>query len=119
MRKRDELSRPDSCMSRARQDEMVFVLLSRDAAAPETIRYWANQRVRLGKNKPDDAQIVEAMACAAVMELEKREASLISRINGDGHSVAVHNSLMEELAEVQVEMMAIECSPLHCSTAKE
>lgn len=72
MRKRDELSDPQSCMGRARDDEWTFVLLGRDAAAPDAIRHWAMRRIELGKNKPGDAQIVEAMACAAAME---REAS--------------------------------------------
>jgi len=34
MRKRDELSNHKSCINRAREDEMVFVLLGRDPAAP-------------------------------------------------------------------------------------
>ncbi len=55
-------------MSRARDDEMTFVLLGRDAAAPFTIRAWCDERIRLGKNKNDDAQILEAYACAARME---------------------------------------------------
>lgn len=52
-------------MSRAREDEMTFVLLARDVAAPATIRFWMAERIRLGKNKPGDAQIVEAETCAA------------------------------------------------------
>lgn len=68
MKKRDELTDPKSCMSRARDDEMTFVLLGRDAAAPSTIRAWIAERLRLGKNKPDDPQIVEAEQCAAKME---------------------------------------------------
>lgn len=60
MRKREELSDPNSCMSKARDDEMTFVLLGRDAAAPATIRAWIEERIRLGKNKEDDPQIVEA-----------------------------------------------------------
>ena len=34
MIKKKELSDPNSCMSKARDDEMTFVLLGRDAAAP-------------------------------------------------------------------------------------
>lgn len=70
MRKRDELSNPSSCMSRAREDEWTFVLLGRDAAAPVAIRTWAYERIRLGKNKPEDAQIKEALACAKAIEKE-------------------------------------------------
>lgn len=71
MIKREELTNPASCMSRARDDEMTFVLLGRDAAAPATIRFWANERIRLGKNTASDPQIVEAFACAAAMEVER------------------------------------------------
>ena len=70
MRKLDELMDPKSCMSRARPDEMTFVLLGRDAAAPYTIREWIKKRIELGKNQPGDAQIVEAEECARQMELD-------------------------------------------------
>lgn len=60
MRKRDELTDPRSCMSRARDDEMTFVLLGRDAAAPAAVRAWIAERIRLGKNSPADEQIIEA-----------------------------------------------------------
>lgn len=68
MLKRDELSDPNSCLNKARNDELVFVLLERDVAAPATIRAWVEERLRLGKNQPDDPQIVEAIACADQME---------------------------------------------------
>jgi len=68
MIKRDELTNPKSCMSRAHDDEMTFVLLARDSAAPFAIRAWCAERIRLGKNTADDEQITEAVACAAHME---------------------------------------------------
>jgi len=71
MRKRDELTNSNACMVRARNDEMTFVLLGRDAAAPATIRFWIDERIRLGKNKPGDDQIVEAESCARTMEEEQ------------------------------------------------
>lgn len=70
MRKKDELSREHTCMRHAHPEEMVFVLLSRDAAAPVAIRAWVKERLRLGKNVETDPQIVEALICAAVMEDE-------------------------------------------------
>jgi hypothetical protein len=70
MRKRDELTNPGACMVRARDDEMTFVLLGRDVAAPVAIRAWIAERVRTGKNRPDDPQVVEAEQCARVMERE-------------------------------------------------
>lgn len=71
MRKSEELSNPQSCMSRARNDEMTFVLLERDAAAPVAIRAWIAERIRIGKNTRNDEQIREAEACARFMEAEK------------------------------------------------
>lgn len=72
MRKKDELSKEHTCMQHAHPEEMVFVLLSRDAAAPAAIRAWAAERIRLGKNTETDEQIVEALACAVTMEAEGR-----------------------------------------------
>ena len=60
-------------MSHAHSEEMVFVLLSRDIAAPVAIRAWVAERLRLGKNVESDAQIVEALACATTMECEGRK----------------------------------------------
>jgi hypothetical protein len=68
MRKYEELSNPKSCMSRARADEMTFVLLERDKAAPVAIRAWIKERIRIGKNSYDDHQIREAESCARFME---------------------------------------------------
>lgn len=68
MKKCDELTNPASCMSRAADDEMTFVLLARDVSAPATIRYWATHRVYMGKNTWEDPQIQEAMECANAME---------------------------------------------------
>ncbi len=68
MIKREELIDPSSCLNRARDDEMMFVLLGRDAAAPVAIRAWIKERIRLGKNNWSDNQITEAYICSARME---------------------------------------------------
>jgi len=68
MLKKFELTNPDSCMSKAKDNEMTFVLLGRDAAAPVAIRAWIAERIRLGKNQPDDKQITEAEMTAVIME---------------------------------------------------
>lgn len=69
MRKFQELTDPNSCMSKAFLNEMTFVLLARDVAAPAVIREWCRLRCTVYmKNKPDDPQIVEALACADEME---------------------------------------------------
>lgn len=78
MRKGDEMNRPGSCLNKAGVREMIFVLLARDAAAPVAIRAWCDERVRLGKNKPDDPQITEAMECAGVMERERDSGGGVS-----------------------------------------
>lgn len=68
MRKREELTNPDSCISRANPDEMTFVLLARDVCAPAVIGFWVQERIRLGKNQWSDPQITEALSCARAME---------------------------------------------------
>lgn len=68
MIKRQELVNPNSCLNRACDDEMLFVLIGRDKAAPAAIRAWIEERIRLGKNQRADAQIVEAEDCAHLME---------------------------------------------------
>jgi hypothetical protein len=78
MRKQEELTNPDSCMSRAHDGEMTFVLLARDKSSPRTIRFWVNDRINEGSNKPDDPQMLEALRCAEIMESEcKLERALI------------------------------------------
>lgn len=68
MIKREELMNPNSCLNRAHDSEMLFVLLARDVAAPSTIRHWVQERIYQGKNTQDDNQIKEALWCASVME---------------------------------------------------
>jgi len=72
MRKKDELTSPSSCLNKAREDEWLFVLLGRDAAAPAAVRAWIEERVRLGKNTRTDPQIVEAIAWANLVEAKQR-----------------------------------------------
>lgn len=71
MLKRDELDYTESCLNKARDDERLFVLLARDPAAPVAIRAWVDERIRLGKNVLGDAQVAEALDCAARMERER------------------------------------------------
>lgn len=60
MQKREEILDPNSCLNRALPEEIIFVLLERDDAAPIAIQAWIDARIRLGKNAPDDKQISEA-----------------------------------------------------------
>ena len=75
MRKCDELTDPNSCFNKARPGERLFVLLCRDQASPGTIRYWVGERIEMGLNRPEDAQIREALECARKME-EERESEI-------------------------------------------
>lgn len=68
MRKQEELIR--GCMAKAKDDEMTFVLIGRDRAAPVAIRAWIAERIRTGRNVATDSKIVEAEECAATMERE-------------------------------------------------
>ena len=68
MIKRLETTDPRSCLSRADDDEPVFVLLGRDVAAARTVRDWCTSRIFAGKNKIGDPQIVEALALADAMD---------------------------------------------------
>ena len=78
MRKREELSNPSSCMSRAADNEMVFVLLGRDTAAPLAIKTWCDERVRQGKNAETDLQIVEAREVIRILLAEQKNASKLA-----------------------------------------
>jgi hypothetical protein len=68
MLKRDELTDPTSCINKAADDELVFVLRAKDAAAPATIRAWIKERVERGMNVEGDAKLIEAERCAEAME---------------------------------------------------
>lgn len=74
MLKSKELSEPSSCLNKARPDELIFVLLARDAAASSTVRHWVAERLRLGKNKAEDPQMIEALAWADRVQREHEHA---------------------------------------------
>lgn len=74
MRRKDEVRKAESCLNKAHDNEWLFVLLGRDVCAPETIRFWCDQRVGAGKNTWEDAQIVEALIVAAAMEQDRASA---------------------------------------------
>lgn len=71
MRKQHELNDPNSCLNRAADNEMIFVLRGHDVAAPHAIREWCERRILMGKNKLEDNQIQEALAAAMIMERER------------------------------------------------
>lgn len=65
----------DPCYEAAKDDEPMFVLLGRDACAPEIVEEWCRRRWVSGKNERDDAQIKEAMELAQKMR-RYRDAQL-------------------------------------------
>lgn len=71
MRKDIELSDPNSCISKAKNDEEIFVLLGRDAAAAGAVAAWIELRIALGKNVRSDAKIRSAMEWIAKVRKEK------------------------------------------------
>lgn len=89
MIKYDELIDPNSCLNKAQANEPLFVLLGRDPAAADTIRFWINKRVELGKNQPDDAQILEALGLAMAIEgyQSRRFSSLPGIVNSNDPSL--------------------------------
>jgi len=72
MRKGRELAITSSCLNRAKDDEMLFVLMGRDVAAVATVRFWIEERIRLSKNTADDPQIKEARVWIGIVEKEQR-----------------------------------------------
>lgn len=70
MKKSEEIADPNSCLNKAADDELLFVLRSKDPAMAETVRFWVSERVSLGLNEPDDDKIKSALAL--VIELKKR-----------------------------------------------
>jgi hypothetical protein len=79
MLKTDELKH--GCMARALDEEMTFVLLARDAAAPAAIRAWCEERIRIGRNRENDHQIIEARLCAN--EMERQRDAIRSQLAAD------------------------------------
>ena len=71
MRKQFELNDQSSCLNRANNNEMLFVLRGHDICAPETIREWCTKRIIRGKNKLEDPEIQEALNAANIMERER------------------------------------------------
>jgi hypothetical protein len=67
MIKRLELTSPQSCLTRAEDDEPLFVLLARDRMAPKIIRQWVHER-RAHVEDQDEAQLTEATNLALQRE---------------------------------------------------
>ncbi len=68
MKKHEELSDSNSCLNKADNNELVFVLRAKDPAFAATIRFWADKRIQLGKNVYGDPKITEALVIADIAE---------------------------------------------------
>jgi len=64
MVKYDELHNEDSCLNKAADDEMLFVLRAQDESAPRTILHWISKNF---ETCPDD-KLREAFECALKMK---------------------------------------------------
>lgn len=67
MTKRELIDDQNSCLNKAADDEPIFVLLGRDAAAYRSVLHWAQQRVGLGMNGAGDSKIANAISVARQM----------------------------------------------------
>lgn len=64
MKKSDELSNTQSCLSKAGQNEMLFVLRGQDASSPKTVLFWIAENF----DTCPDAKLREAFECALSMK---------------------------------------------------
>ena len=87
MIKIEELKDPSSCLNKARDDELLFVLLGRDIAAIAAVESWILERIALGKNNKDDKQIVDAQkwiaSCMTRDTLAEIAGRMIKKALGD------------------------------------
>ncbi len=70
-RKKHEINNSQSCFRKASDDEMIFVIRSKDKAAKATVEFWIAERIRLGLNSADDPKLQEARDCAQIMADEQ------------------------------------------------
>lgn len=108
MRKIDEINNPNSCWNRAKPNEMVFVLLGRDIAAPRAIYAWIQERIRRRKNLITDPQLLEAEKCAEIMRAENAAA-----IHQEIKKQWPHKTTVGEVCEIvrtimQVDVVSVE-----------
>lgn len=64
---------PDTCIQKSLPEEKTFTLLGRDPVSPRAVRYWASERIRTGKNRNTDPEVIEADEIARIME-DQRDA---------------------------------------------
>lgn len=69
--KRTELSDPNSCLNKAQDDEMIFVLRAKDPCAGIAILAWINARIDQKLNTIDDEKIKSAYRAIDAMRVQR------------------------------------------------
>lgn len=73
MVKIEEGTNPNSCFSKAKDDEMLFVLRGQDASAPSTVLFWMAQNIHLATTNPSKYR--EAFECLMVMASQVKKSA--------------------------------------------
>lgn len=71
MRKKDEVADPNSCLNKAKDDDILFVLKDTDQAMVDTVLYWIKRRIELGLNQQGDAKMTEAAQLANAVRMKQ------------------------------------------------
>lgn len=69
---------PFACFEAALPDEPMFILLARDPAAPATLQFWAQERIKHGKTHEEDDQRKIAAALDESIEMETWRDQMIA-----------------------------------------
>lgn len=77
MQKAYEVANSTSCLNKALMNEMMFILLARDPAAPAAIDAWILERVKLGLNRMSDDKIKSAIKCKDIMLEERKRIAIL------------------------------------------
>lgn len=100
MKKSECIQDPNSCWNRARHDEEVFPLLGRDIAKPATLRFWAQTRIKLGKNQHSDEQISDALNLAKTLEREMLGPDWYGPVVGEANRQEIKDAIVESYIQM-------------------
>ncbi len=67
----------DPCLTKAYDDEKIFVLMTRDTTAPEVVMEW----IKLNLHKQPKEKLIEAFECA--LEMVDRQSTIMRRVEID------------------------------------
>ncbi len=71
MRKIDELQKTESTLSKAKEDEMLFILRGQDVSSPKTIMFWIASNI----HNASDEKLRDAFECALQMRKTQERKS--------------------------------------------